>query len=199
MHIAIIGAGISGLMSALELVEQGCTISIFDQQQAGQAASWAGGGILSPMYPWRYVHAVNQLAQFGKSLLSSMEPKALPCYRNWFWNSWHRHADFDEEDFDVGLSYAEQHQEPMQRCEYLQRDALEQVNPHISEQFQEAIYFPELSNIRNPRVLQSLISYLKQHQMLSFENTPVKNWFNKVMPYKHSKPKMVANIQQTIL
>lgn len=39
MHIAIIGAGISGLMSALELVEQGCTISIFDQQQAGQAAS----------------------------------------------------------------------------------------------------------------------------------------------------------------
>lgn len=44
MHIAIIGAGISGLMSALELVEQGCTISIFDQQQAGQAASWAGGG-----------------------------------------------------------------------------------------------------------------------------------------------------------
>lgn len=43
MHIAIIGAGISGLMSALELVEQGCTISIFDQQQAGQAASWAGG------------------------------------------------------------------------------------------------------------------------------------------------------------
>jgi glycine oxidase len=40
----------------------------------------------------------------------------------------------------------------MQRCEYLQRDALEQVNPHISDQFQEAIYFPELSNIRNPRI-----------------------------------------------
>lgn len=54
MHIAIIGAGISGLLSALELVEQGCSISIFDQQQAAQAASWAGSGILSPMYPWRY-------------------------------------------------------------------------------------------------------------------------------------------------
>ncbi len=69
MHIAIIGAGISGLMSALELVEQGCTISIFDQQQAGQAASWAGGGILSPMYPWRYVHAVNQLPNLAKPLI----------------------------------------------------------------------------------------------------------------------------------
>ena len=59
----------------------------------------------------------------------------------------------------------------MQRCEYLQRDALEQVNPHISKQFQEAIYFPELSNIRNPRVLQSLISYLKQHPNVEFLNT----------------------------
>lgn len=46
-HIAMIGAGISGLMSALELLEQGCSVSIFDQQQSGQAASWAGGGILS--------------------------------------------------------------------------------------------------------------------------------------------------------
>lgn len=30
MHIAIIGAGITGLMSALELLEQGCSITIFD-------------------------------------------------------------------------------------------------------------------------------------------------------------------------
>jgi len=53
MHIAIIGAGVSGLLSALELVEHGCTVSIFDQSQAGQAASWAGGGILS-----RCIHGV---------------------------------------------------------------------------------------------------------------------------------------------
>ena len=37
MKIAIIGAGISGLLSALELVEQGCSVIIFDQQQAGKA------------------------------------------------------------------------------------------------------------------------------------------------------------------
>ena len=46
MHIAIIGAGISGLMTALELIEQDCSVTIFDQQHAGKAASWAGGGIL---------------------------------------------------------------------------------------------------------------------------------------------------------
>lgn len=100
-----------------------------------------------------------------------MEPKALPYYRIDFEIHDTGMLIFDEEDFDVGLSYAEQHQEPMQRCEYLQRDALEQVNPHISGQFQEAIYFPELSNIRNPRVLQSLIRYLKQHPNVEFLNT----------------------------
>ncbi|MEG0132412.1 MAG: FAD-dependent oxidoreductase, partial [Acinetobacter sp.] len=78
MHIAIIGAGISGLMSALELAEQGCSVDIFDQQQAGQAASWAGGGILSPMYPWRYAPEVNQLAQYGKSLYQMWNEKLLP-------------------------------------------------------------------------------------------------------------------------
>ena len=40
MHIAIVGAGISGLLTALELIEHGCSVEIFDQQQAGQAASW---------------------------------------------------------------------------------------------------------------------------------------------------------------
>ncbi len=28
MHIAIVGAGITGLMSALELLEQGCSVTL---------------------------------------------------------------------------------------------------------------------------------------------------------------------------
>lgn len=36
MHIAIVGAGISGLLTALELIEHGCSVEIFDQQQAGR-------------------------------------------------------------------------------------------------------------------------------------------------------------------
>lgn len=123
------------------------------------------------MYPWRYVHAVNQLAQFGKASYQAWNQKLYPITGIDFEIHDTGMLIFDEEDFDVGLSYAEQHQEPMQRCEYLQRDALEQVNPHISGQFQEAIYFPELSNIRNPRVLQSLIRYLKQHPNVEFLNT----------------------------
>ncbi|AXY57687.1 glycine oxidase ThiO [Acinetobacter chinensis] len=163
MHIAIIGAGVSGLLTALELVEQGCQVSIFDQQQPGKAASWAGGGILSPMYPWRYPRPVNEIAQHGKTLYTQWNEKLLPVTGTDFQIHETGMLIFDEDDFETGLNYKDRYQEPMQQCEYLQREQLKQVNPHISEQFQHAIYFPQLANVRNPRLLQSLLAYLKQH------------------------------------
>lgn len=176
MHIAIIGAGISGLLTALELVEQGCTVSIFDQQHAGKAASWAGGGILSPMYPWRYPQAVNHLAQFGKELYQQWNETLQPITGIDFQIHETGMLIFDEDDFNIGLNYKQQHQEPMQHCEYLQQEQLKKVNPHISEQFKHAIYFPQLANVRNPRLLKSIIHYLKQHPLIQFhENT----WIDK--------------------
>ena len=82
--------------------------------------------------------------------------------------------ELDEDDFETGLNYAARHQEPMQQCEYLQREQLEQVNPQIAVQFRHAIYFPQIANVRNPRLLQSLTAYLKQHPLVQFiEHCPV--------------------------
>lgn len=163
MDIAIIGAGISGLLSALELVEQGCSVSIFDQQQFGRAASWAGGGILSPMYPWRYPDAVNQLAQYGKIGYQTWNEKIAPITGIDFQIHDTGMLIFDQDDFQVGLDYAKQHEDPMQISQQLQQHDLNQLNPRISAQLQHALYFPHLANIRNPRVLQSITAYLAQH------------------------------------
>lgn len=173
MNIVIIGAGISGLLSALELVEQGCQVSIYNQSYAGQA-SWAGGGILSPMYPWRYPRAVNLLAQHAKTLYQTWNEKLQPVTGIDFQIHETGMLILDEADFEIGLNYKTQFQEPMQHCEYLQREQLDQVNPHLSEQFQHAIYFPEIANVRNPRLLQSLRNYLEQHpQVQFFDQTPI--------------------------
>lgn len=168
MHIAIIGAGISGLLTALELIEQGCSVEIFDQQQAGQAASWAGGGILSPMYPWRYPQSVNELAKYGKSMYQTWNEKISPVSGIDFEINETGMLIFDETDFDIGLNYKEQYQDPMQQCQHVQRTQLEQLNPHISSRFQHAIHFPQLANIRNPRLLKSIVEYLKQHSQVTF-------------------------------
>ncbi|WP_216936432.1 MULTISPECIES: glycine oxidase ThiO [unclassified Acinetobacter] len=170
MHIAIIGAGITGLMSALELLEQGCSVTLFDQQAAGQAASWAGGGILSPMYPWRYPVAVNALARHAKPLYQEWNQKLQPVTGIDFQIHATGMLIFDEADFKIGLSYAETHQDPQQQAEWLDQPQLQQINPRIDQsKFKQAIYFPELANIRNPRLLQSIISYLKQHPRVTWQ------------------------------
>ena len=172
MHIAIIGCGISGLLTALELLDQGCSISLFDQQQAGKAASWAGGGILSPMYPWRYPQAVNDLAQHGKTLYQQWNKKLSPVTGIDFEIHDTGLLIFDQDDFEIGQQYAERHHESMQHCQLLDREKLEQTNPRISQQFQQAMYFSEISNVRNPRLLKSIITYLKQHPKVKlYENT----------------------------
>lgn len=172
MHIAIIGAGVSGLLTALELVEQGCSIRLFDQQHTGHAASWAGGGILSPMYPWRYPREVNHLAQHGKALYQQWNEKLFPQTGIDFQIHETGMLIFDEEDFKIGLEYKNKFNEPMQHCEYLQHEQLESVNPRISDAFKHAIYFPQIANIRNPRLLQSLKAYLAQHPKVKiYENT----------------------------
>ena len=163
MHVAIIGCGISGLLSALELLEQGCSITLFDQQKAGKGASWAGGGILSPMYPWRYPKEVNLLAQHGKGLYQQWNEKLKPVTGIDFEIHETGLLIFDQDDFEQGLHYAELNNEAMQRCQKLDREALIHTNPHISNQFQEAIYFPEIANIRNPQLLKSIIDYLRKH------------------------------------
>ncbi len=45
---AIAGGGVIGGAIALELARAGLRVAVFDRQQAGQEASWASAGILSP-------------------------------------------------------------------------------------------------------------------------------------------------------
>jgi len=60
----IIGAGAIGLQSARLLALAGCKVTLIDQSAVGQEASWAGGGIVSPLYPWRYSEAITALAHW---------------------------------------------------------------------------------------------------------------------------------------
>lgn len=172
MRIGIIGCGISGLLTALELLEHDCDITLFDQQHAGKGASWAGGGILSPMYPWRYPQAVNNLAKHSKYLYQSLHEKIAPITGIDFEIYETGLLIFDQDDFEQGLNYKNQFDDPMQHCVHLKNHQINSINSRISSHFDEAIYFPHLSNIRNPRLLKSIIAYLKQHPKVQFyENT----------------------------
>lgn len=59
IDVAVVGGGVIGMLSALELSERGLRVALYD---AGESpASWAGGGILSPLFPWQFSPAANAL------------------------------------------------------------------------------------------------------------------------------------------
>ncbi|WOE32974.1 MULTISPECIES: NAD(P)/FAD-dependent oxidoreductase [unclassified Acinetobacter] len=169
MHIAIIGAGISGLMSALELLDEGCSITIFDQQMAAKAASWAGGGILSPMYPWRYDPAINRLAQHAQPLYQAWNEKIKPISGIDFEIHETGMLILDQNDFEIGLQYAQRYHEPLQYAQHITAQSLYDINPRLNIMHQHALYFPYLANIRNPKLLQSIVQYLMQHPRVTFQ------------------------------
>lgn len=59
--ITIIGGGIIGLLTAREFIKAGATVTIIEKNELGRESSWAGGGILLPLYPWRQPDAITRL------------------------------------------------------------------------------------------------------------------------------------------
>ena len=63
----VVGGGVIGLLTARQLFLEGVDVLLLEKGALGGESSWAGGGIISPLYPWRYSDAVNVLAQRSKS------------------------------------------------------------------------------------------------------------------------------------
>jgi glycine oxidase len=61
--IAVIGGGIIGCISAIEIKKKGFDVIIFDQSTIGHGSSWAAGGILFPLMPWDYLKKVYDLCK----------------------------------------------------------------------------------------------------------------------------------------
>jgi len=64
----IVGGGAIGLLTARQLFLQGVDVLLLEKGALGGESSWAGGGIISPLYPWRYDDSVNVLAERSKKI-----------------------------------------------------------------------------------------------------------------------------------
>lgn len=65
-NVIVIGAGAMGLLTALRLGGAEQAVIVLEKLHVGTESSWAGGGIVSPLYPWRYSPAVTALAHWSQ-------------------------------------------------------------------------------------------------------------------------------------
>lgn len=155
--VIIIGAGIIGMMTARELVQAGKRVLILDKGEVGRESSWAGGGILSPLYPWRYPAAVSVLARWGHE-----------HYRD-ICEDLQQQSGIDPEWWQTGLLILgdEERQqarhwatEYQMKLEHLTAEQVHQAEPDLYTR-QSALWLPEVAQLRNPRMVRALELYLR--------------------------------------
>lgn len=151
--IVIVGGGVLGLLSARQLAASGSTVTLIERGMVGQEASWAGGGILSPLYPWRYDPAVSTLALWSQSaypgLVASLKDETGI-------DSQYSRCGLlvlDAPDEDEAMAWGQHSKGAM---ESMGREQFSALEPNLSDSFQQGLWMPEVANIRNPALLQAL-------------------------------------------
>ncbi len=147
----IIGGGISGLLTALQLQDAGLKVTVIERQNTGQESSWAGGGIVSPLYPWRYSAAVTALASWSQQNYPSFVDEITA--KTGIDPELHHTGllILDTDDYSEARVWADQYKVNL---EYL--DNLQACEPELNANYQQGLWLPDINNIRNPRLLQAL-------------------------------------------
>ena len=171
MKIAIIGSGISGMMTAWMLAGRGCDITLYDKQQPGQESSWAGGGIVSPLYPWRYADAVTRLAHASQAVYpelveelkseSGIDPEYLRSGL----------LIFSPEEEQAAQEWGQRWSVNVERVDTATITGLE---PGLACPDPTALWFPDVGQVRNPRIVKALYAALQKRPDIRFRiNTEV--------------------------
>lgn len=166
----IVGGGIMGMLTARELHDAGMGVTVVERGDAGQEASWAGGGILSPLYPWRYPDAVTRLAAWGQvhypQLAAALRDES-GIDAEWTESGL---LILDVQEEAVARDWARRHRLPL---ELLQGGAAERCEPALGESPGRALWMANVAQIRNPRLAKALRAALLGRGIRILEQTVV--------------------------
>jgi len=173
MKVVIVGGGVMGLMTARELAMAGCEVELLERSLIGQEASWAGGGIVSPLYPWRYTAPVTALASVAQAVYpelarelfneTGIDPELVPCGL----------LMLDADDARDAEAWAGMNGHCLLRWSAID---LQRQMPGLAAHWRNGLWMPSIANIRNPRLLKALLKSLRQRGVLVHEQLEVTQW-----------------------
>jgi len=157
-RVVIVGGGVIGLLTAFNLAADVEQVVLLERGGVGQESSWAGGGIVSPLYPWRYNRAVTALAHWSQDFYPQLAERLFACTgvdpqvhtTGLYW--------LDLEDEAQALEWARCEGRPLAAVDI---SAVDDAVPVLGGGFSRAIYMADVANVRNPRLVKSLKAALK--------------------------------------
>jgi len=167
-HVLVVGGGIAGCMTALELLKQDCRVTIVERneiasQKSGES-SWAGAGILFPLLPWMYSNAVNQLIMAGAALYpevcahlqadTRIDPEYLQCGM----------LLLPRFDMEKAQAWCEAYQLIAERVPAAQLQ-VQSLTPG------DGLWLPQVAEVRPPNLLKALRKYLELRGVELVERT----------------------------
>ncbi len=154
-RVVVIGGGIIGCLTALYLHRLGASPVILEKGKTGREASWAGAGILCPIHPWLYPDSFTHLIEESLAFYPALSEMLLELSGiSVQWRTTGLLIPFFEDDRihhrNDALAWSERFGWPVEALDAAQTQAHE---PTISERVQGALLWPEVGQVRNPRLL----------------------------------------------
>ncbi len=157
--VIIVGGGVIGLATALELAEQGCTVTVVDRQAVGRESSWAGAGMIPPGEVHLSSRGYRQLALASSALWPEFSARV------------HELTGIDDEYHRCGAVILAPEDDPAAlddevtdwhtqqvETQMLDREQVRQTSSRFSNRLQQAYSLPGQAQVRNPRHLKALIA-----------------------------------------
>jgi len=163
--VLVVGGGIVGLLSALDLSDRGLDVTVIDVAGSRPPASWAGGGILSPLFAWRYPDPMNRLTHDASARYRALVDRLQGCAGL---------QPSDLHDSGLWVSASEGERATARRwasawglpCD---EQSLGRRMPAAPDR--DGLWFPDIGNLRNPRMLKALRAVLRGRSVRFVEAT----------------------------
>ncbi|MGH8659055.1 MAG: glycine oxidase ThiO, partial [Gammaproteobacteria bacterium] len=150
----VVGGGVIGLLTAYELAQEGLRVTVVERgHRIAGAASWASGGVLAPLYPWRICPAVLPLLNWSHARYRQLALELTAC------------SGVDPEWVQSGLLILEPALWPelattespfTSDAQLLNQRGLKSREPGVGAGENGALWFPQVAQIRSPRLLRAL-------------------------------------------
>ncbi|MET0109984.1 MAG: glycine oxidase ThiO [Candidatus Thiodiazotropha sp.] len=155
----IVGGGIIGMLTANELHSAGMAVALVEKGHPGRESSWAGGGIVSPLYPWRYDDSISKLAQWSQA--------SYPAIARMLIDAGGPDPEYlksgllilEPSDTDRAAAWSGRFGQPLH---LIDQEGIAQCEPGLDTEATEAVWLPEVAQIRNPRLTKSLYHAIRQ-------------------------------------